>query len=382
MIQSSAPIRSRRKAFTLIELLVVIAIIAVLMGLLLPAIQKVREAALRIQCANNLKQIGIGLHNYHDSSNSFPPGNIRNANMMTQTPTDASQDADCNWTREGWSILILPFMEQSALYQKYNFSKTNQDPANTEVCQTPLSFFQCPSDLSGEFVPAVPGSGPANSKTGADVPGDPTGTTDPTLDPVRDVKCGPPVGNTNSDVLYMPGSYKGVAGMTIVYAKGDVEFFDMPDDAANAQKNNLMDRRGPLHTCGPAAGGLAPEKLTNITDGLSNTFLVGEYATETNPARRVFWAYNYASYNLGSGTPPGAVDGASSATLLSSYDDCKKGADDDDVCKRGWGSFHPGCIQFVMCDGSVQRVSTGIDMEIFSNLTTIARGEVRHDFEP
>lgn len=127
----------RREAFTTIELLVVIAIIGVALGLLMPAVQKARQAAERIQCANNLRQIGMACHQYHDAQGSFPPGYTADDN-----PTDPLATSP-GW---GWPVYLLPYVEQGGLRERLDLTKPIEDPANATAIATRLRVFLCPAE--------------------------------------------------------------------------------------------------------------------------------------------------------------------------------------------------------------------------------------------
>ncbi|MFO0818247.1 MAG: DUF1559 domain-containing protein [Pirellulales bacterium] len=144
-MKSGVP-RGRRRAFTLVELLVVIAIIGVLVALLLPAVQAAREAARRMQCSNNLKQLGLAMHNYHDVHQNFPANN-----PLVVRPSDGLR-----YVQGPWNLAILPHLEQSSLYDSWNHNLGFVEGSNVNLVRTPLKFYQCPSSPTpqvGSFPP-------------------------------------------------------------------------------------------------------------------------------------------------------------------------------------------------------------------------------------
>jgi len=137
-----------RRGFTLIELLVVIAIIAILIGLLLPAVQKVREAAARMKCSNNLKQVAIGMHNYHSSYGTFPSGTLYAGGGFSPYVFTATSN------EMTWVTFLLPYLEQGGLYAKVDWNRNMGEPSpangafdNSLVARTALPTMVCPSDL-------------------------------------------------------------------------------------------------------------------------------------------------------------------------------------------------------------------------------------------
>jgi prepilin-type N-terminal cleavage/methylation domain-containing protein/prepilin-type processing-associated H-X9-DG protein len=303
-----------RYGFTLVELLVVIAIIGVLVALLLPAVQAAREAARRMSCSNNLKQMGLAVHNYHDTNQVLPPGKIQVGSLSAQSLSN-------------WAIMILPHMEGINVFNQYNHNATNEDASNQLVREMLIKEYTCPSDPQARKL-EKPASGPG------------------------------------SGLDYRHGSYRCVGGRADPGATG---FWDN-SEARNAPQT----WKGPLHWVGTDGSySQTVETMASIVDGTSNTLMIGEYTTNTNTRRGTFWAYSYASYNSSD-----TMDQA--RTLLANYDKCDAigGTGGSNACKRAFGSMHPGGVQFALCDGSVRFIPTSINVTVYAALGTMAGGEV------
>jgi prepilin-type N-terminal cleavage/methylation domain-containing protein/prepilin-type processing-associated H-X9-DG protein len=301
-----------RRGFTLIELLVVISIIAVLIALLLPAVQAAREAARRIQCANNLKQIGLALHNYNDAIGAFPPGWISRPDPAT------GDNAGPGW---GWAAMILPQIEQPAIYNSINFPLPIESPANQTARLTKINAFICPSDASLR----------------------------PQFTVVDDSTDNMNLGNPICDVA--SSDYVGCFG------KGDVSDIPGRDFGEGMFFRNKSVR------------------IADITDGTSQTIAAGE---KSQNLARATWtgAVTHAAVPI---TELQAEDGLSPEggdALVVSHTGELNGPNSLPAHADQFWSRHPGGCQFVYADGSVRFLKERRLLPIFQAMATRSGGEI------
>jgi prepilin-type N-terminal cleavage/methylation domain-containing protein len=338
--------------FTLVELLVVIAIIGILVALLLPAIQAAREAARRTQCANNLKNIGLAVHNYNSAQNKFPPGVVYDTWVFSGTMN----------AYNGWSREIMSYAEDSALQQLYlpivNGVRIKvTDPSAKQFRETFVPLFHCPSDYESEVL--IPGYGPDGSGGNNESITDAQAAADQRLP------------------HYRTGSYRGNAGRSDGWTTW-YQYEDVPPSNGSATAHGARKGwRGPLHAVVMPSGthattvyDMRQESFKDITDGGSKTLLLSESTNRRN-RRRTFWAYTFGTFVLSQTIPH-------SPTLWGDFDRCTAMPDYGTAyraCKGAWASNHPGGMNSQNCDGSGQFISFDIDMQVFAAMGSIAGGE-------
>jgi prepilin-type N-terminal cleavage/methylation domain-containing protein/prepilin-type processing-associated H-X9-DG protein len=319
--------RRTSRGFTLIELLAVIAIIAVLLALLLPAVQAAREAARRIQCANNLKQLGLALHLYQDQLGSFPVTSVR----YQGDPTCIG----CGYgALYSFRTLILPQIEQAPLYAAINFTYLYSPygtgdvwgiPVNTTVAGTLISSYACPSDRMGE---------------------------------VGIVGCG--AGKTNT--IIPDSSYQACVGTKIILGATNPPWPNPYPSTSGSDDGSMNEFRA--------------VRISEITDGLSNTILLGEigrgplgvgqsdwFAAWTDRVQRLTSVGINRRY-------------AAPFPFAANMPDSANAPLDGPQSTLGFGSWHPNGANFAFCDGSVRFIKDITDLRVVSALGSRAGCEV------
>jgi prepilin-type N-terminal cleavage/methylation domain-containing protein/prepilin-type processing-associated H-X9-DG protein len=317
MLRKRVPGKSRRRGFTLIELLVVIAIIGILIALLLPAVQKVRESANRMSCQNNLKQLGLAVHNYHDAYGQLPPARV-------------GRDAYATWP-----ILILPYIEGQNLFTEWKISEIYQQQSDVARLTT-LKIFFCPSRRAPMTSPPE-----ENGVDGQDGNGH------------LESACG--------DYACCDGDGKDRNTMS-----ADGAMISPLVLNPNVGDNNPYPK--------PILSFHSRTSFASITDGLSNTFLIGEkhvrhgeLGKASDGDEAYYSGYSYSSAQRSAGWYIDGNGNRQNKPLMKP---------DDAASTIRFGSWHPGVCNFVFCDGSVHSIPVSIDIDTLRLLA------VRNDGEP
>jgi prepilin-type processing-associated H-X9-DG protein len=341
--------------------LVVIAIIAVLIGLLVPAVQKVREAANRMQCANNLKQIGLALHHYHDTYKYFPPGGLSDSRPVVPGPDPAYPQGDNGWGN-AWTVFLLPYLEQQSLYNKFTFAGCTGYPTgqvvpgsyahNLAAAGLKVPMYTCPSSPFPELAQYAVPTGPHSTAYLA-----------------------------RNHYVGISGAVPGIPGFAFNETR-----FNTPKNQFN-QSGGIMGAGGTLF-CGGRTN------IAGLTDGTSNTLVVSEQNDflTTQDGTRVDWSsgstYGWILgwyYPLGS-APPVRADGADNRsfqlTTLRYRINQKQGwpnppgnCGSTGVCYDGptnvpLNSAHSGGVNGLMADGSVHFLTDSLPLSVLAQLAT------------
>ena len=309
--------KMRNKGFTLVELLVVIAIIGILVALLLPAVQAAREAARRSECSNNLKQLGLALHNHHDTLRKLPPGGQNDV-----YPNGSATPLGFGTT---WLFFILPFKEQETAFRQYNQTVSYNATVNKPVGIIRIPGYLCPSGITTES---------GNS------------------------------GDSFNGIRHLTTHYYGVMGASGTATIGGVTYTYPTSGSGNGlwANNGVL---GYYHE-NPATPPINKTlyRLGDITDGTSNTLMVAERSNQEPPT-----VNSYRSWLRGCDGGCGAVKNVLYPMNSTNYN----GTNFNDI---SFGSNHPGGAQFCLGDASVRFISQTIDLNIYKAQASRNSGEV------
>ncbi len=336
-----------RPGFTLIELLVVIAIIAILIALLLPAVQAAREAARRATCVNNMKQIGVALHNYVSAVGVFPPGYVSSINPTILDACNQDQenqnsvDLGTGWA---WGSMILPYMEQTQIFNSINFNLSVAYHANDTCSLTSLSVYLCPSD-----------SGPSTIPVFADPP-----------DPAQ------PGSFTASNIVdtLSRGNYVGMYGLGEICSQS----------GANDSPNN--NGAGPQGTHAGMFYRNSRVGFADVTDGTSQTIAVGE---RSHNLSYVTWTARSPNGWLGKTSPieggtdqfnPSPEECWTQVLGPAGLEDGPRTINNPEAHVEDYWSRHSGGANFLFTDGSIHFLKSSINPIPWRALATRAMSEV------
>lgn len=352
--------RTFRRAFTLIELLVVIAIIGILIGLLLPAVQKVREAAKRLKCENNLKQCGIALHNYHDVYSKFCPGFRVGANGDMTHQGEAT----------GFTYL-LPFLEQQSVSRLYDQTQGWYWYTNQKAVAMPVSVFMCPSNPAPPVLDLTPWAGAIAGWSGNGTWVSACGINDYAFSRGT---CG----TMNPNWTKIPLARRGVFNIEWVPTTGG-----QPMYPAGVPIKDIIDGTSTTIAMGDAAYGsplfatATGERLIQSWSAANTGCDTAGYAGYTGTGSSGFYGSVFAVTANQTPVPmnqsPATPTQSSGCNAVSS--DPGDGSGNRDKIS-GFRSLHPGGCNFLFCDGSVQFIASSINITTYQALSTYSGGEI------